>query len=143
MTANKKAAKKTAQKAKQPEAPAALKKGDIATLFADTVATNKLAPVEVRYTEAQLFGTAPSAVFLDETAGVEVGGKPSETALTTQQTIVLDAAAELMQAELPKAPRSLADWIAEEATQGRFYGSLGAAQVGYGLMLARLPGGAQ
>lgn len=142
MTANKKAAKKTARRraAPNPETTAAL----------DTL----MKPTEVRYTEGQLFGTTPSAVFLDEAAGVEVGGKPSEAAdlglvvehaeeLTAAHVTVLDAAAELMQAELPKAPRSLADWIAEEATQGRFYGSKEDAEQGYAQALRKAYGGAR
>lgn len=128
MTATKKAAKKTARRVQANPAMAA--------------PYGKAAKVE-RITEAQLFGTAPSAVFLDEATGVEIGGKPSEAELTPQQAAVLDAACELIQADLPKAHRSLADWIAEEATQGRFYGSLKAAEVGYALILGRRPGGAQ
>ncbi|WPJ54377.1 hypothetical protein RCIP0075_00055 [Klebsiella phage RCIP0075] len=130
MTAMKKAAKKTARRAAKPQQET--------TAALDTL----MKPKEVRITESQLFGTTPSAVFLDEAAGVEIGGKPSEAELTPQQAAVLDAACELIQADLPKAHRSLADWIAEEATQGRFYGSLKAAEVGYALILGRRPGGA-
>lgn len=145
MTAPKKAAKKTARRVAKPQQET--------TAALDTL----LKPTEVRYTEGQLFGTAPSAVFLDETTEVVVGESPSETRtiqqnpataapygeeFTPSEQEAIAYAAELAQAEVPRAPRSLADWIAEEATQGRFYGSLGAAQVGYGLMLARRAGGA-
>lgn len=46
-----------------------------------------MGPKEERITEAQLFGTAPGAVFLEETTQVEVGGKPSEAAQEAPQDV--------------------------------------------------------
>lgn len=121
-------------------------------------AAPKPAKVELP-TEAQLFGNNPGAVVLDELHQVPTGYNPSEEdqearlqalaaaeghALLACQDRLLES---LRRPEpsppLPTATRNLADWIAEEATQGRFYGSKADAEEGYAQALRKAYGGAR